>query len=252
MKRTIEIPVPEVTPAEGALLRALGGPRDRAAGERVERVLRKALDEFRAEAEPRGIVAEVAPHEFAEIYEGEGENEAPSPLEGIFPRADQLTLFAVTVGAPLSERITALFDDGQLALGATLDAAASEGTELAGVYLDRIVLADARREEKASATSRMLRYSPGYCGWNLTGQRALFAALAPEAIGIRLTESCLMEPLKSISGVMVLGSAEIHEFNDDYRFCSDCRTRDCKRRIRAMRPREPEGDEHGDPGTGRR
>ena len=252
MKRTIEIPVAEVVPTREALLRALGDPQNRAAGERVERVLREALEELRKNAEPRGIIAEVDARRFAAIYEGEGDNETPAPLLQIFPRADQLTLFAVTVGATLSERITALFDEGHLALGATLDAAASEATELAAVHLDRIVLAAARKGGKADAASRILRYSPGYCGWNLTGQRALFAALRPEAIGIRLTESCLMEPLKSISGVAVLGPAEIHEFSDDYRLCSDCRTRDCRRRIRAMRSRELEGNEHGDPGTDRR
>lgn len=247
MSRTLEIPVPEVEPTSGALLRALGGSNDRPADARVTRLLGEALDELRAHAEPRGMFTEVDAGEFAAIYEGEGDNEAPSPLTQIFPRADLLALFAVTVGARLSERITALFDAGRPALGATLDAAASEATELAAAHLDRILLGEARAEGRADAGSRLLRYSPGYCGWNLTGQRALFAALHPEAIGIRLRESCLMAPLKSISGVMVLGPAEIHEFDNDYPFCSECRTKDCLRRIQAIEPSRPEGDTNGDP-----
>jgi hypothetical protein len=43
---------------------------------------------------------------------------------------------------------------------------------------------------------------------------------------------------------MVLGPAEIHEFDNDYGFCSECRTKDCRRRLQAVRP---EGDTHGNP-----
>lgn len=252
MKRTLEIPVAEVEPTREALLRALGGPDDRPADARIERLLDEALEELRTRAEPRGMFAETEASGFAAIYEGEGDNETPSPLPEIFPRADLLVLFVVTVGRSVSERIAALFDEGHPALGATLDAAASEATELAAAHLDRIVLDEARREGRANEGSALLRYSPGYCGWNLTGQRALFKALHPEQIGISLTPSCLMEPLKSISGVMVLGPAEIHEFNNDYRFCSDCRTKDCRRRLRAIQPTRPEGDAHGDTERDRR
>jgi hypothetical protein len=234
MKKLIDIPLISVVPTEGAVLRAMGVPGGRDQGARVERLVAAALEEFQSEARPKGIVAEVDEDGFAAIYEGAGDNDSPSPLLKIFPRAEALTLFAVTLGASLSDRASALFDDGKAALGATLDAAASEGTELAGVYLDGMVLADARGDGGADAASRILRYSPGYCGWNLTGQRALFAALGPEEIGIHLTDSCLMEPVKSISGVMVMGPADIHRFTDDYSFCSACPTHDCRRRIKEL------------------
>ena len=234
MKRLIDIPPASVVPTEGAVLRAMGVPGGQDQGARVERLVAAALEEFRSEARPRGIVTEVGQNEFASIYEGAGDNDSPSPLLEIFPRAEVLTLFAVTLGASLSDRASALFDDGRLALAATLDAAASEGTERACVHLDGIVLEHARTDGRADAASRILRYSPGYCGWNLTGQRALFAALGPEGIGIRLTETCLMEPVKSISGVMVIGPAEIHKFTDDYSFCSVCPTHDCRRRIKEL------------------
>lgn len=252
MRRTLDIPLADVAPTREALLRALGVPRDRTPGERVEQVLAEALEEFQAAVEPRGMYAELTAGEFAEIYEGDGRNEVPSPLPEIFPRAEVLALFAATVGSRISDRIAILFDDGRAALATTLDVAASEGVELAGARLDRAALDDARSEGKAGAATRILRYSPGYCGWDLTGQRALFAALAPEAIGVRLLDSCLMEPLKSISGAMVMGPAEIHDFENDYRFCSDCRTKDCRARMGAMRTAESRGDEDGHPGTDRR
>ena len=41
--------------------------------------------------------------------------------------------------------------------------------------------------------------------------------------------------LKSITGVIVAGPAAIHSFDDDFAFCSECRTRGCRKRIREVR-----------------
>ncbi|MFH1842515.1 MAG: hypothetical protein ABIF77_04860, partial [bacterium] len=68
----------------------------------------------------------------------------------------------------------------------------------------------------------------------VSGQRALFAALQPETIGITLRPSCLMEPLKSISGVIIGGPAASHLFNDDYRFCTECAEHGCQERQRTL------------------
>ena len=239
MRRVVGILPASIVPSEEAVLGAMGVPPGSEQGERVDQLVADALGELRRAACPRGVVTSVTTDEFARIYEGESDNDTPSPLAEIFPQAEGLVLFAATLGAPLSERITALFADGSLALATMLDAAASEATELAGVHLDELVLEGARLSEQANQLTRTLRYSPGYCGWNLTGQRALFAALGPEEIGVHLTDNCLMEPLKSISGVMVMGPAEIHEFTDDYSFCSACPTHDCRRRIKELTQTRP-------------
>ncbi|GHT03803.1 hypothetical protein FACS189440_11690 [Bacteroidia bacterium] len=49
------------------------------------------------------------------------------------------------------------------------------------------------------------RYSPGYCGWQTVEQHKLFAIL-PDTLGIRLTESALMQPVKSVSGIIGIGA----------------------------------------------
>jgi len=235
MRHVVKISVDDVTPAEGSVLRALGVPSGRDPGERTTDLLAEALRELTSSAEARGIWCTTDVGEFAAIYEGAGDNESPSPLEEIFPRAEALALFAVTVGQVVSERIRRLFDDGRLALGATLDAAASEAVELAAERTQRLVVSEGRERGLFGSDARALRYSPGYCGWNVTGQRALFERLRPEEIGIRLLPSCLMEPLKSISGVIVTGPPEVHEFEDTYSFCSECRTRECRARIRSLK-----------------
>jgi hypothetical protein len=48
-------------------------------------------------------------------------------------------------------------------------------------------------------------YSPGYCGWPVSDQQKLFALFGNNSCGIRLSESCLMDPIKSISGIIGIG-----------------------------------------------
>ncbi len=226
-----EIRIDRVAPTEADVLRALGVPAGHEPKPEVWRAVASGIEELRRIATPRGIAADVAIDQFARIYEGDGDNETPSPLAAVFPRAEGLTLFAVTVGGNVSDRIADLFASGEYATGGSLDAAASEAAELAAEHMTRTVLAGFRHAGRAARETRALRYSPGYCGWSLTGQRALFEALAPGAIGITLGESCLMDPVKSISGVVVVGPARIHEFPDDYGFCRECETHECRERI---------------------
>lgn len=55
------------------------------------------------------------------------------------------------------------------------------------------------------------RFSPGYCGWHVSGQHYLFA-LFPDGrpCGVTLTPSALMLPIKSVSGVIGLGTKVRH------------------------------------------
>jgi len=52
---------------------------------------------------------------------------------------------------------------------------------------------------------RTNRFSPGYCGWHVSQQQILFALFKGETCGVRLTDSSLMLPIKSVSGIMGLG-----------------------------------------------
>ncbi|MFR2061496.1 MAG: vitamin B12 dependent-methionine synthase activation domain-containing protein [Alistipes sp.] len=73
-----------------------------------------------------------------------------------------------------------------------------------------------------------LPYSPGYCGWRVTEQHLLFGMLPDRPCGIELTESSLMYPIKSVSGIIGIGSrVERKPYG-----CTICRNTACyKRRI---------------------
>ena len=49
------------------------------------------------------------------------------------------------------------------------------------------------------------RFSPGYCGWHVSEQQKLFPLFDGHTCGITLTESSLMVPIKSVSGIIGLG-----------------------------------------------
>jgi len=50
------------------------------------------------------------------------------------------------------------------------------------------------------------RFSPGYCGWDVAEQHKLFTFFKDNFCGITLTDSALMNPVKSVSGVIGIGS----------------------------------------------
>jgi len=67
------------------------------------------------------------------------------------------------------------------------------------------------------------RLSPGYCHWNIVEQQQLFQLLPDRFCGITLTESCLMVPIKSVSGIIGLGpDMQRHDYG-----CALCDKADC-------------------------
>ena len=232
MRRTIWFPAEACLPDAAEVLRTVGATGASAG------LVPRALTLFTKLARPAGVWAEIGPGEFAPVFAGSGENAPRAPLGGIFPRAERLALFAVTLGPGPNAEIARLFEERDYPLGYLLDAVASAGTERLAGLVQRDCEEVFAGPSAARAGGVMMRYSPGYCGWHVTAQRPLFAFLAPGEAGITLRESCLMEPLKSVSGVFVLGPAAIHRFEDDFEFCSECPTRGCRERRAAATAKE--------------
>lgn len=69
------------------------------------------------------------------------------------------------------------------------------------------------------------RYSPGYCDWPVREQKALFQLLPERPADIRLHESCLMSPRKSVSGIMGIGNRDIIEQHGNA--CLTCGRKAC-------------------------
>lgn len=242
MNATLTFSADEIAPAAETIYGLQGIPSTAPISDRVDGLYVKSLDCFRSTVDARGIVEAISKTEFERVYEGEGRNEADTPVGDIIPRADYLALFAVTLGPRISVEIGERFRANDLALASMLDSVASAAADrTADILQDRYEKSLRRHMGETIAKSlqpknslRVLRYSPGYCGWHISGQGKLFDYLRTERIGLSLRTSFLMNPLKSISGVLVAGPKEIHEFPDTYDFCSRCDTRGCRERIQSL------------------
>ena len=234
ISKILEIPVAEVLPSPAAVIGGQGIPRGMTPDGRISRLADDALSLYRDHARPAGIVMEITRSEFGAVFRGRESSDAESPLGPIYRASDHLALFAVTVGEQVCGEISRLFRDNDFALGSMLDSAASEGAELAARAAEDFYRANLKDGGMLDSRSGTLRFSPGYCGWHISAQGALFDALQPGPIGITLNESFLMQPLKSISGVIISGRRDIFDFEDVFSFCRDCRTHSCRDRIASL------------------
>jgi len=221
-------------PDRAAVLEAQGIPRTARVSEHVLGLADRSIERYAELVQPRGTIAEITAEEFAPIFRGEGINAGRTPVEEVYPGAEHLALFAVTLGAAISDEVSALFRQNEPAEAYALDAIASERADAAASLLARQYLDELVQEGRVGSSSRVLPYSPGYCGWHVTGQRRLFDRLRPQSIGVTLNSSSLMQPLKSVSGVLIVGPPSSHDFHNDYDFCSLCSTYQCRGRIASL------------------
>lgn len=231
MKSVLEINIGNTTPTAEAILKAQGIPDNVQPDKRIIELAQKSLEIYNDLARPKGLIKEISVEQFVSIYHGQGNNETETPLENIYKSSDKLALFAVTTGEKLCSEISKLFEQNDFALASMLDSTASEGVENTAIYVEK-TYTDYLDNENSSAVPIEVatRFSPGYCGWHISGQKKLFDFLNPESIAIKLNDSFLMKPIKSISGVLVAGKREIFNFPDDYIFCADCADHSCRNR----------------------
>ncbi|MDR0540584.1 MAG: hypothetical protein LBH19_00040 [Dysgonamonadaceae bacterium] len=115
--------------------------------------------------------------------------------------AEYLALFTCTAGTIFTDLASRYNQAGDYLEAFVADAIGSLTVEKA---MDTIQT-QLEEEMKAGGLSITNRYSPGYCNWPVSGQRELFDAMGEMPVAISLTESCLMLPVKSVSGIIGVG-----------------------------------------------
>ena len=120
---------------------------------------------------------------------------------GQIKKSERIAVFLCTAGPELSIRSRAAMKDGDLLTGYVYDVIGSEVVE-AAVDLMQDSLQEAMSAEGKKITNR---YSPGYCGWDVVEQHKLFQLMPYNYCGIKLNDSALMTPEKSVSGFIGIG-----------------------------------------------
>jgi hypothetical protein len=114
---------------------------------------------------------------------------------GWFAGAAFAGLAVVTIGERLEEEVARLTAADQITLALILDALGSGWVEGAVEAIDEVF----GLEAAALGCRKDRRRSPGYHKWPLESQGVLLKKLEAERIGVRLTESNMMIPRKSVS-----------------------------------------------------
>ena len=239
MNELLEFELKDILPSREDVLLNQGMPLEAEVPERIESLLGEAMKKFEESVVPVGLIRELTAEEFDPIFAGEGENAEDALLARIYPDADNLALFGLTMGEEVSREIEKLFNENEFASGSMLDAAASIAADIASEVMEALFLEDLSSRAVATPDHFVLGYSPGYCGWHITAQRKVFEFLNPGRINITLNESCLMTPLKSLTGLLVSGTGDIHHFEPKFEYCKSCMSHSCQERLRKISSPKP-------------
>ena len=159
------------------------------------------------------------------VHLEEGPEFKSSKLSKTLSDCDEVVSYIMTLGGDIECEINRLMDQKHLAEAYILDAMAS-------VTADNMVTIFHRRMEdeyNSQGKQVTLCFSPGYCDWPITDQKKLFGMFDSSELDIELTDSCFMQPRKSISGVFGITASDSNP-KEQYNPCSECNRHSCTAR----------------------
>ena len=134
-------------------------------------------------------------------------------------RSTKMAVFVCTAGEEIHNLSRQYMADGDLLKGYVYDLFGSVVVDSA---MD-LIQESLKTEMNLQGYQITNRYSPGYCGWNVDQQKKLFSLLNQNFDFVKLTDSCLMMPIKSVSGIIGIGSDVKY---NDYT-CNICNLQNC-------------------------
>ena len=137
--------------------------------------------------------------------------------------SEKLAFFVCTAGKAISEKSAVLLKGEDPVLGYVYDVMGSEIVDAVVDKIQQIIQSEAKKEGLKITN----RYSPGYCHWSVADQHNLFSLFDENPCGVSLTDSFLMNPVKSLSGVIGVGKeVAFHDYQ-----CSLCTMENCAFRV---------------------
>lgn len=136
-------------------------------------------------------------------------------ISGYFKNAQSLAIMLATISEEPERLSKKLISEGDLLAGYILDSAASLTVERTADLVEQN-LNEIINSENLFATNR---YSPGYCGWNVSDQHKLFSFLPENFCGVSLNENAMMKPIKSISAIVGIGT-DVNKVEYDCGLCN--------------------------------
>jgi hypothetical protein len=147
-------------------------------------------------------------------------------------------VMAVTVGPEVDERISGFMNEGKAAQGYIMNGVAAAAADTIADAVEEEILKSIEGgteiDMEAGGTINLqpgwkctLRFSPGYADFILENQGEIFDLVKPGEIGLNLTKSCLMVPMKSITAVIGIGPG-VNSEGYPCDICDRCNITGCK------------------------
>ncbi len=132
--------------------------------------------------------------------------------------SEQIVVFYCTAGEGISQWANQLMNEGDLLKGYAVDTLGTVVVEHAMDIVQQTLNTDIGGQKKTTN-----RYSPGYCDWDVSGQHQLFSLFPDGFCDISLSDTALMYPIKSVSGIIGIGqNVRFSEYT-----CNFCNRTDC-------------------------
>jgi hypothetical protein len=204
------------------LLRLAGYSEKRPAPRRLVEAAERVIERARDLARPRAVyeVHETARDDDGTVLLGDGRFTGKI-LTRLLKGSDLAAVYAVTLGPQLDEEASRLSAAGDMLSSVLLDTAGSLVLAKASIsFVGRVF--DAQAAPRGCVVTPP--FGPGQCRWDLSEQRVLFDLITPSRIGIALTDTFLMIPKKSVSGILGIGKADEVFTTSPCRLCDrkDC------------------------------
>lgn len=135
------------------------------------------------------------------------------PDKPYFDSAIKIGLAICTIGPALPDLTEKYMREGRLSDGVILDAIGSVAADqLSDIINEKII-----EDTKELGLVPSMRYSPGYCDMGVEDQNLIFDRI--DNVGVTLTPSKMMVPVKSVSFAINLGEKYVNR-------CRNCEKRD--------------------------
>lgn len=185
------------------------------ASKRLFETAEMVIDEAKALVKPLAIytVVDVTELEHQTVRFAGGEFAGPL-VQKSMAGAEQLYVAVCTIGDTLEKRVDQMMTEDPV------KAIALDGAGIAALSIVSVTVGDLISKDICDLNlAQGMRAQPGQEGWPIEQQRVVFKLLPCDEIGVRLTESCLMLPRKSVSFVIPRGK-DLSDAKAPCDFCS--------------------------------
>jgi len=193
----------------------------------IMQITREEIEQSYCLFEPKGIYSKVMIKNISSEGRINLENglclEINNSMLNLLKGTSYLAFGLSTIGNRLEEKVTELFAKNEYSKAIALDAVGTVASKFLSNYIQSLICQEAK-EQKFQTTKY---FSPGSGDWNINQQKIIFQIIPANKIGVKLTESYMMVPKKSLSWVIGVGK-NIRIPSKDNNSCQICEATNCQ------------------------